>query len=999
MPTIEYTFRIQKADWNFDRFDLDDNDVVDPIIGTRKVICYHQFVDDTGVAVALDDPNGDWQPFVPGPEIRGNVGDTIVVTVQNRIDDDALEFVEGLKTSAIVHWHGIELGNAHDGTPVTQRPIPTGQDFVYRFKLIRPGVFWYHPHFDGLLQEHLGSYGPIIVEDDSTATLRTENIIPHEDRSFCIALSDVSFQSGRTVDPIDAHIPRADFPLPVGTDAFIRNIEAASGNQNFGDVWLVNGLHGKPFNAADANVQQFWAKGQKANPQIIQVAEGESISCQILNTGLHRFYKIHLAFKNGPGDWQVSNDLFWIGGQGGLLNNARGGGGDFDSGNVDSNGDPIAYRVRGRKARNADGAQAPQSASDLLPGEFVLATSARIELAFAVQAGWTEVALRVNGFNVQNSGGTTQDEDPDNMLIAHFPVGGVANPDYVLGANLAAGTPLLMDPSVDVPGLPAEDKPVLENLAPAVLEGLPSVVNEADVVTAFAGCGDGDDKATLAANGVGVPAGPLSLAYDPTLTGNMPGPSIDGESVHWNMGGPFQATADNTRYLQKNDVVEWTVETGTAGADHPWHMHGFSFQPIKMELNIGGGNYETLYDWQFVEYVDSIHVPAFHRLTLRFRVEDRMYIGEDGNETANGVVGRWLAHCHITKHAHRGMMMNFYVVDGCDLDEYQRVDVYLRDNIADDGTEPSTGSISGSPDIIVRPDEVLDPMAEFGPGSGTENSSGLGFEAEFGQDNYIYARVNNRGNQPGNVTTDVYWSEVATLVTPDTWSYIGQTGPMVVQPGVLTVSDAIVWPPNEIPATGHYCFIGVTGSEQDIKSISPNEAASYPEFADFDDFRAFIRGHNNVTWRNFNVVDVDLNNAPGSGDDAGAGAAGDEDKSARFKFRGAFDKPRLFDLVVYNPFERLALEMPDDAGLRRDLDRRKVNYSLRKKTISVDVPVGEIFRLRNMRLEKNRDYRSRFVVGDELKSMIGKTLAVAQEHIDDYVRKIADAEAQLHEHE
>jgi hypothetical protein len=176
-------------------------------------------------------------------------------------------------------------------------------------------------------------------------------------------------------------------------------------------------------------------------------------------------------------------------------------------------------------------------------------------------------------------------------------------------------------------------------------------------------------------------------------------------------------------------------------------------------------------------------------------------------------------------------------------------DLYLRDHPGDTG-DTHTGSISTSPDIIVRPDEVLDPQTMYGEGSGTENSTTLGYEAEGGQDNVIYARVRNRGPVDAtNATVTVYWSEVGTLITPDLWNLVGQTTLTSVPAGnVLTVSDAIVWPEAEIPATGHYCFVGIVETVAD-------PAPTLAELADFDVFRSFIRNNNNVTWRNFNVVE------------------------------------------------------------------------------------------------------------------------------------------------
>ncbi|MEE2730561.1 MAG: S8 family serine peptidase [Pseudomonadota bacterium] len=178
-------------------------------------------------------------------------------------------------------------------------------------------------------------------------------------------------------------------------------------------------------------------------------------------------------------------------------------------------------------------------------------------------------------------------------------------------------------------------------------------------------------------------------------------------------------------------------------------------------------------------------------------------------------------------------------------------DVYLRDFVGDVG-EPHNSAISASPDIILQPNPVPNPQLAYGAGSGTENSNSLGFEVEAGQDNYIYTRVLNQG---GSNATDVevtlYWSEVSTLVTPDMWNEIGSTIiPNVPAGEVLTVSDAIVWQAADIPATGHYCIVGIIGTANDP---APNPA----EFLDWANFQRFIRDNNNVTWRNFNVVDYE----------------------------------------------------------------------------------------------------------------------------------------------
>jgi hypothetical protein len=203
-----------------------------------------------------------------------------------------------------------------------------------------------------------------------------------------------------------------------------------------------------------------------------------------------------------------------------------------------------------------------------------------------------------------------------------------------------------------------------------------------------------------------------------------------------------------------------------------------------------------------------------------------------------------------------------------------RADVYVRDFVGDTG-DPHAGSISASPDVIVRPDPVPDPQLAYGEGSGTENSATLGYEAEAGQANSIYVRVRNRGSAAAGATVaTVYWSEVSALVTPDMWTLVGSaTLPAVPGANVLTVSDEIVWPAAAIPAEGHYCFVATLDTAGD-------PAPLLTDLMDFDNFRSFIRNNNNVTWRNFNVV----NHTPDPADPSAAFAfliAGAPDRRAR----------------------------------------------------------------------------------------------------------------------
>ena len=208
-----------------------------------------------------------------------------------------------------------------------------------------------------------------------------------------------------------------------------------------------------------------------------------------------------------------------------------------------------------------------------------------------------------------------------------------------------------------------------------------------------------------------------------------------------------------------------------------------------------------------------------------------------------------------------------------------RPDVYIRDFVGDDG-DPHAGAISSSPDVILVPTTVADPNAAYGAGSGTENSNSLGYEATAGQDNFVYVRALNRGGADGTATgADVFWSPASTLVTPDLWTPLGSVVFPNIQTGdTLTVADPITWAAGDIPAPGHYCFVAILSQAQD-------PGPTPVDFLDWDNFRAFIRNNNNVTWRNFNVV-------------ANAPPAGAKMIAQPFLMAGAFDRTRKMRLEV-----------------------------------------------------------------------------------------------------
>lgn len=272
-------------------------------------------------------------------------------------------------------------------------------------------------------------------------------------------------------------------------------------------------------------------------------------------------------------------------------------------------------------------------------------------------------------------------------------------------------------------------------------------------------------------------------------------------------------------------------------------------------------------------------------------------------------------------------------------------DVYLRDEVGDTGAIPWTGGISSSPDVIVLPSAAANPQASYGEGSGTENSNSLGWQVESGQDNFVYVRVRNRGGTAAaNVVATVYWSDVATLVTPGMWNLIGSTTLANVPVGdQLTVSDAIQWPAAQIPATGHYCFVATLHHSNDPAPPTPGSMS-------WNDFYDLIRAHNNVTWRNFNVI----NAIPPSSTPS----------VFPFLLTGPEDKARAFEFEIERRLPRdakLVLEGPAALILRLRKGKRDARID-NKRNAQIELPALPRFTLGGLSLGGSIRHRCRLTV-------------------------------------
>ena len=169
------------------------------------------------------------------------------------------------------------------------------------------------------------------------------------------------------------------------------------------------------------------------------------------------------------------------------------------------------------------------------------------------------------------------------------------------------------------------------------------------------GSGSGSREQTITMNAVGV-----------GMT------AIDGVVGHYEDSGPdfrqvpFQ---ESTRYAFTGDLLEFAIANET-NQHHPFHQHGFSFQPVRV-LDLVSG--EILHEFDYSEFIDVLDVPFRTKVVVRMRLDDRIRITDDRQEPdapsprqvfpGGGAAGRWLFHCHIALHAAVGMISELVVLD------------------------------------------------------------------------------------------------------------------------------------------------------------------------------------------------------------------------------------------------------------------------------------------------------------------------------------------------
>jgi FtsP/CotA-like multicopper oxidase with cupredoxin domain len=197
---------------------------------------------------------------VPGPTLDVHEGDHVIIHFRNNLPEPTT-----------IHWHGLHIPAAMDGSPL--RPVGPGKQYDYIFTIPRgsAGTYWYHPHPDVRTgyQMAMGLFGAIIVRD-------ANDPLPASLPEKLLILSDNRFKPDGSPDIAD----------PNGSQG---GIDQENGRE--GNVLLVN--------------------GQVA--PIVNIRSGETQRWRVINVSAARIYRLALT----------GQAMLHVGDDGGLFEHPR----------------------------------------------------------------------------------------------------------------------------------------------------------------------------------------------------------------------------------------------------------------------------------------------------------------------------------------------------------------------------------------------------------------------------------------------------------------------------------------------------------------------------------------------------------------------------------------------------------------------------------------------------------------------------------------------------
>lgn len=554
------------------------------------------------VLVYMDDPpgGGGVPAAIPGPLVELTVGQMAICHFKNNLTNN----IEG----ASIHWHGIELDNDSDGTPITQDSVLPGQTYTYRFVAPRPGLCWYHSHMLPGTTTFGGMYGPIVIKNSVEASLIASQVLPSTNYTFPLVLSDISFTNGVVGKVYNGTNYSLNTLIQLCENNILGHPNADGGACGAvgppGSVALVNGKVPRLF--FNFGGPCLFTLNTSSTP-LYHIGNHQRVRLQLFNAATSRDFYLSLGYPctNPGGD----TNLYHIGGQGGLLDNAV-----LDGG--------------------------IQSGYDFLynKGSIVIGTGMRSDVMF-YSSGNNGDIIELYAKTLPSPPWKLTAGVPTSYPIAFFVItnGGSTN------LPLAAGSPILS--SLGSPKFLNENLQLLNTNA---LSAPPAPSQGTKNHTLLF-------QNSIPANGV--VSGPTINGYAAT--------ALDGNTSYgsW-LSIPHPPSS---LWARIGDVLQLAIVNET-DAMHPYHLHGFAMQPV----SIRSANLATnLFTYPYRQFLDTIEVLPGQAVVFRIKLTDRPVYADSAtggpvtvSSTAStgGSLGRWLMHCHIFLHAAVGMVSELNVI-------------------------------------------------------------------------------------------------------------------------------------------------------------------------------------------------------------------------------------------------------------------------------------------------------------------------------------------------
>jgi FtsP/CotA-like multicopper oxidase with cupredoxin domain/streptogramin lyase len=508
---------------------------------------------------------------------------------------------------ATIHWHGIELDNDSDGTAVTQDSVFNGQTYTYRFVVTRPGLYWYHSHMVPGTTTFGGMYGPIVIQDTNETALIAASVLPPTNRTFQLVMSDISFSN--------SFVGKINNGTNFSLNSLIQLCEndiLGNPNPDRGACWTA-GLPGDNFlcnGSVPSRAGNFCTPTTNSAP-VFYIGKNQRVRLQLFNASISR--NTYLTLRYPCSNPTGNTNLYHIGGQGGLLDSA-----------VLDGGVQSGYDFKYSK------------------GTVNLGSGMRSDVMFYSSGN--------NGDVIQLLGGTPGGSWILSTFGTNYPVA-----FFVVTNGGSTNLPLVASsPILNAIGVTNEDLSLLNTNA---LLAPPNYAY-------------GTQSGTIMfKNGVptnGVNTGPSIGDYAAT--------ALDGNSGYgaW----PDVPHPPTALWARAGSVLQLAIANDTdAGAYeffsvHPFHLHGFSMQPVA----IYSANLQTnLFTFPFHQFLDTIDVQPGEALVFRIKLTDRPVLADSAtggpvttatDAAIGGNQGRWLMHCHIFLHGTVGMISELVVQPG-----------------------------------------------------------------------------------------------------------------------------------------------------------------------------------------------------------------------------------------------------------------------------------------------------------------------------------------------